>query len=118
MGIVLFSLTLHSESSVQGTEKKILSLLALLTCIANLLALSAILYRLASYGFTPNRTAVLGLNLIMFFHLSGIAYQLFKGIKKDHSMQGVENTIAGWMPIYTVWIAIVVFAFPFIFKMI
>lgn len=118
MAIVLFSLTIRHEAGAGAKEKKILALLSLLTCMANLLALSAILYRLASYGFTPNRTAVLGANIIMFTHLSVITYQLMKGIRNNDSMQAVENTIAGWMPVYTVWAAIVVLAFPYIFNMI
>ncbi|MFM9021986.1 MAG: hypothetical protein ACKOOA_11730, partial [Sediminibacterium sp.] len=118
MAIVLFSLTIRHEVGAGAIEKKILALLSLLTCMANLLALSAILYRLASYGFTPNRTAVLGANIIMFTHLSVITYQLMKGIRNNDSMQAVENTIAGWMPVYTVWAAIVVLAFPYIFNMI
>jgi len=116
MAIVLFSLTIRNEGSAAEASKKILALLTLLTCVANLLALSAILYRLASYGFTPNRTAVLGANLIMFAHLSGITYQLLKGIRNNHSMNAVENTIARWIPLYTIWAAIVVFAFPYIFN--
>ncbi|MFM7358208.1 MAG: hypothetical protein ACKO1T_06470 [Sediminibacterium sp.] len=118
MAIVLFSLTIRHEVGAGAIEKKILALLSLLTCMANLLALSAILYRLASYGFTPNRTSALGANIIMFTHLSVITYQLMKGIRKNDSMQAVENTIAGWMPVYTVWAAIVVLAFPYIFNMI
>lgn len=116
MAIVLFSLTIRNEGGAADAGKKILALLSLLTCVANLLALSAILYRLASYGFTPNRSAVLGANLIMFAHLSGITYQLVKRIRNNHLMHAVENTIARWIPLYTLWAAIVVFAFPYIFN--
>ncbi|MFN5362500.1 MAG: hypothetical protein ACK5B4_05465, partial [Bacteroidota bacterium] len=116
MAIVLFSLTIRNEGGAADAGKKILALLSLLTCVANLLALSAILYRLASYGFTPNRSAVLGANLIMFAHLSVITYQLVKRIRNNHLMHAVENTIARWIPLYTLWAAIIVFAFPYIFN--
>ncbi len=118
MAIVLFSLTIRNEAGCGDVGKNILALLSVLTCIANLLALSAILYRLASYGFTPNRTAVLGANLIMFAHLSKITYQLLKGISNNYMMRAVENAIARWIPLYTIWAASVVFLFPFIFNMI
>ncbi len=118
MAIVLFSLTIRNEGDAADAGKKILALLSLLTCVANLLALSAILYRLASYGFTPNRSAVLGANLIMFAHLCKITYQLLKGISNNYMMRAVENTIARWIPLYTIWAAIVVFLFPIIFNMI
>ncbi|MCA6482304.1 MAG: hypothetical protein IM540_04525 [Chitinophagaceae bacterium] len=54
----------------------------------------------------------------MFAQLSGITYQLLKGIRNNHLMHDVENTIARWIPLYTSWAAIVVFAFPYIFNMI
>jgi len=41
---------------------------------------------------------------------------LLKGIRNNHSMNAVENTIARWIPLYTIWAAIVVFAFPYIFN--
>ena len=116
MAIILFSLTLRMENSINQSGKKILALLALLTCIANLLALSAIVYRLASYGFTPNRTAVLGANLLMFTHLSGICYELFISVRRNTSLELVENRIARWIPFYAAWVAIVVFLFPLIFS--
>jgi hypothetical protein len=116
MAIILFSLTLRMENSINQSGKKILALLALLTCIANLLALSAIVYRLASYGFTPNRTAVLGANLLMFTHLSGICYALFISVRRNTSLELVENRIARWIPFYAAWVAIVVFLFPLIFS--
>lgn len=116
LAIVLFSLTLRNESIANNNSQKILVLLSLLTCIANLVALAAIVYRLASYGFTPNRTAILGANLIMFVHLAGISYSLLLAIKNKGTLQTVEKTIARWIPVYFVWAAIVAFAFPFLFN--
>jgi hypothetical protein len=116
LAIVLFSLTLRNESIANNNSQKILALLSLLTCIANLVALAAIVYRLASYGFTPNRTAILGANLIMFVHLAGISYSLLLAIKNKGTLQTVEKTIARWIPVYFVWAAIVAFAFPFLFN--
>ena len=40
-----------------------------MTLAIDLIALSAILFRLTSFGMTPNRIAVLGANLIVLFHL-------------------------------------------------
>jgi hypothetical protein len=80
-------------------------------------ALSAIVYRLGEYGFTPNRTAVLGSNLLIFGHLVLIMIDLFKVVFKRRAFDGVERTISRYLPVYMIWTIVVTFAFPFLFGM-
>jgi len=91
--------------------------LSIITLLVDLVALSAIVYRLGEYGFTPNRTAVLGSNLLIFGHLVLIMIDLFKVTFKGGQFDGVERTIARYLPVYTVWTIVVTFGFPFLFGM-
>jgi NADH:ubiquinone oxidoreductase subunit K len=89
--------------------------LTIITLIINLVALSAILYRLGEYGFTPNRTAVLGSNILIFGNLVLIMVDLYKTNFMGHAIKMLEITIAKYLPVYAVWTAFVVFVIPLIF---
>jgi hypothetical protein len=118
MAIILFSLTEATNNTSAKFNFIILLGLALLTIVANAIALSAILFRLSEFGLSPNRIAVLGANLLVFIHLLFVSYGLFKNLKGKASLQDVEGDIALFIPVYAVWAAFVTFIMPFIFKFI
>ncbi len=115
MAIIVFSISEISLHQKHRLNEIILLLLTVVTLIINLFALSAILYRLGEFGFTPNRTAVLGSNLLIFGNLVLILIDLYKVNFKNKSVKQVELTVANYLPIYAVWIVFVVFVLPLIF---
>ena len=115
MAIVVFSVAGTSTHEKQRFNEWILFMLSLLTLVVDLVALSAIIYRVGEFGFTPNRTAVLGSNLLIFVHLVLITIDLFKVVRKGKKMKIVEQTIVKYLPLYTAWTLLVTFLFPVIF---
>lgn len=115
MAIVVFSVAGTSTHEKQRFNEWILFILSLLTLVVDLVALSAIIYRVGEFGFTPNRTAVLGSNLLIFVHLVLITIDLFKVVRKGKEMKIVEQTIVKYLPLYTAWTLLVTFLFPVIF---
>jgi len=115
MGIVVFSISETSVNKKQRFNEMTLFALSIITLIIDLVALSAILYRLGEFGFTPNRTAVLGSNLLIFGNLVLIMLDLYRVNFKDKEIKQVELTIANYLPVYIVWIIFVVFGLPLIF---
>jgi len=115
MAIIVFSVSETSKNQKQGFSKVILLLMALAAIIINLVALSAIIYRLGEFGFTPNRTAVLGSNVLLFGHLVWITVSLFQVTFKNKEIELVENTVSRYLLVYGIWTVFVVFAFPLIF---
>lgn len=115
MALIVFSVSETASESKQRFNEIILLMLSVITLLVNLVALSAIVYRLGEYGFTPNRTAVLGSNLLIFIHLVGISIELVKVNFKKAEIKKVENIIARFLPVYFVWTLVVVFLFPLIF---
>lgn len=115
MAIIIFSVSETSKSRKQSFSKIILFLMATAAMIINVVALSAIIYRLGEFGFTPNRTAVLGSNLLLFVHLAWISIKLFQISFKSHEIDEVEYVVSKYLPVYAIWTAIVVFTFPLIF---
>ncbi len=117
MAIIVFSVTGISVHKKQRFSEWTLFILSAITLIVNLIALTAIIYRLGEFGFTPNRTAVLGSNLLIFVHLLLIMIDLYNVIRQGKEIKTVEVTIAKYLPIYAAWTIFVVFILPFLFGM-
>lgn len=117
MAIIVFSVSETSMVMKQKFNEMVLFILSIVTLVINIIALSAIFYRLGEYGLTPNRLAILGSNILIFINLIMITIDLFKINFKKSELEKVELTIAKYLPVYIVWVLIVVFAFPVIFGM-
>ncbi|MEO5890527.1 MAG: hypothetical protein ABIQ31_09755 [Ferruginibacter sp.] len=115
MAIILFSIAESSKKSENQAGNFILLALSIVTIIVNGIALSAILFRISTWGITPNRLAVLGANILMLINLCLVTFRLFKHVSKKTSIGEVENSISRFLPIYVIWTIIVTFIFPLIF---
>ncbi|MFD2999634.1 hypothetical protein ACFS7Z_04630 [Pontibacter toksunensis] len=115
MAIIFFSVAESSKKTENNTANWILFLLSIITIVVNGIALSAILFRIAEWGITPNRLAVLGGNLLILTNLLIVTARLFKSLTKKSNIAGVGKSIALFLPIYGVWVTIVIFLFPLLF---
>jgi hypothetical protein len=115
MAIIFFSIAERSKTTKSNVEVWVLFLLSAVTIVVNGVALSAILFRISEWGFTPNRTAVLGGNLLILINLLLITLQLFKVLSKKKDLSAVGTAIAFYLPVYFVWTIIVTFIFPLVF---
>lgn len=115
MAIIFFSVAETSKSMKSGAEVWVLLLLSVVTVLVNGIALSAILFRIAEMGITPNRAAVLGGNVLILINLLLVTARLFRVISKKVDISEVGRAIAFYLPVYFVWTIIVTFIFPLIF---
>lgn len=116
MAIIFFSVAESSKTARNTTANWVLFLLSTVTIVVNGIALSAILFRLAEWGVTPNRLAVLGGNVLILANLLVVAYRLFEAIRDNSQKNKVEHSIAFFLPIYGVWTVVVIFLFPILFN--
>ena len=117
MAVIVFSISETSATGKQKFNELILFVLSIITVIIDLIALSAIFYRLGAFGITPNRLAVLGSNILVLANLAWLIIELYKVNFKKVSIREVELAIAKYLPVYLVWILFVIFGFPLIFGM-
>ena len=94
---------------------KLQLLLVVCALLVDAMALWAILARISEFGFTPNRTAALGENLILLANLGGAAVLYAKFLLKRAGFVSLERWQTGYLPVYAVWAAIVVVIFPLVF---
>jgi hypothetical protein len=117
MAVIVFSISETSAGKKQKFNELVLFVLSITTVIIDLIALSAIFYRLGAFGITPNRLAVLGSNILILGNLVLIIIDLYKVNFRKALIGEVELTIAKYLPVYLIWIIFVVIGFPLIFGM-
>jgi len=117
MGIIVFSVSENSIGKKHRFNDLVLFCLSVVTIIIDLIALTAIVYRLYEHGITPNRLAVLGSNLLIFGNLLLIMIDLYNVNFRKADIGDVEITISKYLPLYAIYTFIIVFGFPFIFGM-
>jgi hypothetical protein len=89
--------------------------LLVVTLVIDLIALSAIVFRLTSFGFTPNRVVVLGANLVVMTHLARTCRAYIGFVRGKSGAAGIRRAVAGYLPVYVGWAALVSFVMPFLF---
>jgi hypothetical protein len=116
MALILFSIAEAGKAAKNKFSLVILFGLSALTIILNGIALSAIVYRINEFGFSANRIAVLGGNLLIFINLVLVSYKLFLTSFKNGSIEEIEETIAGYLPVYAIWTGLITFFIPLLFQ--
>lgn len=115
MALIFFSVAETTPTSKNSTQILILFLLSVVTVVVNGIALSAVLFRIAEGGITPNRAAVLGANILMLIHLLLMGVRLFGTLTRKNDLALVGKSMAVFLPIYSMWSAVVTFLFPLLF---
>ncbi|MCY1527073.1 hypothetical protein D9M68_621270 [compost metagenome] len=88
----------------------------MVTIIVNGIALSAIIFRIAEWGITPNRAAILGSNVLVLINLLWVSWKFFKVVKHQEETGSIGKAIVTYLPVYMLWAFIVTFLFPIIFN--
>jgi hypothetical protein len=83
--------------------------------VIDVIALSSILFRLSSYGITPNRLAVFGLNTVVLVHLGWICLSYWNFLRNRSHRTSIRSAVTRYLPIYGLWAAMVAFGFPLLF---
>ena len=116
MALILFSIAEAGKATKNKFSLIVLFGLSALTLIVNAIALSAIVYRINEFGFSANRIAVLGGNLLIFINLVLVSYKLFLTSFKNGTIEEIEESIAGYLPIYAIWTGLISFLVPLLFQ--
>jgi hypothetical protein len=115
VGLVLYATSARDPQAPPGFFDKLQLLLVASALVVDAVALAAIAARISEFGFTPNRVAALGENLILLVNLAGSAW-LYACFLRDRGTVGaLERWQTAYLPVYSVWAAFVVGVFPPVF---
>ncbi|MCU0640278.1 MAG: hypothetical protein MUF59_10495 [Candidatus Krumholzibacteria bacterium] len=116
LGISVFSIVERDEAPGMQIMDNINLALVVVTILIDVIALSAILFRIASFGITPNRVAVLGANLVIIVHLGMICGAYVAFLRRRTGFAVMRQAVGSYLPVYAAWAAAVAFLLPVIFR--
>jgi hypothetical protein len=118
LALLLYTISARDASAPPGLFDVVQLVLVVSALVANGFALWAILSRITEMGFTPNRTAALGMNAILIVNLAWSAVLSFRFLRGRGSIAALERWQTAYLPVYAGWAAIVVVGFPVVFRLI
>ena len=89
--------------------------LAVVAVLVDVFALGSTLIRVWDLGWTANRTAAIGLNLVLLVNLVGSAFLLGRFTLGSHRFEAVLNWQTRYLPVHFAWAAAVCAVFPLAF---
>jgi hypothetical protein len=116
VGLVLYAVSARDPQSPPGLFDRMQLLLVVSALLVDVLALAAIAARISEFGFTPNRTAALGENLILLVNLAGSAWLYARYLRSRGPFAALERWQIAYLPVYSIWAALVVAVFPPLFS--
>jgi hypothetical protein len=117
LGLLLYSVSARDPRSPAGAFDVMQVVLVVSALIVDAVALWAVSARMTDkYGFTPNRVAVLGVNAILLVNLAWSAVLYVRFLRGKGSFTDLERWQTNYLPVYAAWAAVVVIAFPPLFK--
>jgi hypothetical protein len=115
LGLLLYSISARDTEAPPGAFDRLLVLLLVSALVADAFALAAIGTRISEFGFTPNRVAALGENVILLGNLGWSTMLYLRFLRGRGSFASLERWQTAYLPVYSVWAGLVVVAFPPLF---
>jgi hypothetical protein len=112
LGLVLYAVSARDPQAPPGAFDLLQVVLVISALVVDAVALWAIAARISEFGFSPNRVAALGMNLILLVNLAGAAVCYLRFLRGRGSFASIERWLTSYLPVYFVWATIVVVAFP------
>jgi hypothetical protein len=116
LGLLLYSVSARDPRHTAGVFDVLQVVLLVSALLADAVALWAIAARISEFGFTPNRVAALGENVILLVNLAWSTVLYLRFLTGRGSFARLEKWQTDYLPVYALWAAIVVIVFPLVFR--
>jgi len=116
LGLLLYSVSARDPRMPPGAFDVLQVVLVVSALLADAFALWAIGARISEFGFSPNRVAALGENVILLINLAWSAVLYLRFLTGRGTFASLEKWQTDYLPVYAVWAAIVVIVFPLVFR--
>lgn len=115
LGLHLYSVSARDPLSPPGPFDVMQVVLLAGALLADAAALWAIASRIGEFGFTPNRVAALGENVLLLVNLAWSAVLHVRFVRGRGPLADLERWQTRYLPVFAAWAALVVVAFPPLF---
>jgi hypothetical protein len=116
LGLVLYGMSAREPSSFPNWMDRIQLVAVVSALVLDVMVLGAMIARIGDLGFTPNRTAALGLNLVLLVNLAGAAWLSARFLAGRTRLHRLERWQTTYLPVLALWAAAVVVVLPPLFS--
>jgi hypothetical protein len=116
LGLVLYGISARDPSTPPGWTDRIQLVAVVSALVLDVMVLGVMIARIGELGFTPNRTAVLGLNVVLLVSLSGTAWLAARFLAGKGTFHRLERWQTAYLPVFAIWAAAVVVLLPPLFS--
>jgi hypothetical protein len=115
LGLVLYGISARDPSTSPDWMDRIQLVAVVSALVLDVMVLGAMIARIGELGFTPNRTAALGLNLVLLASLAGAALLSARFLTRRSRLHRLERWQTTYLPVFALWAATVVVVLPPLF---
>jgi hypothetical protein len=116
LGLLLYAISARDPQAPPGRFDALQLALVACALVVDALALWAMAARVSQFGFSPNRTAALGLNLLLLVNLAWSAWLYARFLGRRVPFKRLERWQTAFLPAFAVWAWLVAVLFPVIFN--
>ena len=115
LGLVLYGMSARDPSTSPDWMDGIQFVAVVSALVLDVMVLGAMIARIGELGFSPNRTAALGLNLVLLVNLAGAAWLSARFLMRRSTLHRLERWQTTYLPVFALWAATVVVILPPLF---
>ena len=115
LGLVLYGMSARDPSTSPNWMDRIQLVAVVSALVLDGMVLGAMIARIGDLGFTPNRTAALGLNVVLLVNLAGAAWLSARFLRGRSTLHRLERWQTAYLPVFALWATAVVVILPPLF---
>lgn len=115
LALILYGISARDAAKGPGVMDAIRLSAVSAAVVLDGLVLFSMFSRIGEYGFTANRVAVIGLNIIVLVNLAVTAWLLIRLLARRSPAIQLERWQTAYLPIFAIWAAAIVLVLPPIF---
>jgi hypothetical protein len=115
LALVLYAMSARDPSTTPNWMDRIQLVAVTSALVLDVMVLGSMVARIGDLGFSPNRTAALGLNIVLLVNLAGAAWLAVRFVKRRSTLHRLERWQTSYLPFFALWAATVVVVLPPLF---
>jgi hypothetical protein len=115
LALVLYAMSARDPSTRPNGMDRIQLLGVASALVLDVMVLGSMIVRIGDLGFSPNRTAALGLNVVLLVNLAGAARLSVRFVSRRSTLHRLERWQTRYLPVLALWAATVVVVLPPVF---
>ncbi len=115
LALVLYGMSARDPSTSPDWMDGIQLVAIVSALVLDVMVLGSMIARIGDLGFTPNRAAALGLNLVLLVNLAGAAWLSARFLTRRSTLHRLERWQTTYLPVFALWAATVVVILPPLF---